>query len=160
MRNQRNRALTAGLVLIAIGLVLYLNQSIEGVGQYIGAVVGGLLLAGYFYTRNYGLLIPGCILLTLGLGYIGEQRRLLALDRGSLIPLGFGFIAVFVIQLAYERKAHWWPLIPGGILLLVAFDKFGPWMTLILEHWPLLLVLAGVLIVVSAFFGKKGGGSR
>ena len=155
MHSKQNRAIASGLVLVAVGLTLYLSQTIEGVGQYIGAVLGAILVAGYFYTRNYGFLVPGCIFLTLGLGYIGEQRRLLDFDRGSLIPLGFAFIAIFVIQFAYERKAHWWPLVPGAILLAVAFDRFGEWWGLLLQNWPLLLVAAGILVIVSAFFGKK-----
>jgi hypothetical protein len=34
-----------------------------------------------------------------------------------------GFIAIYVIAKLYERDSHWWPLIPGVILILIGVPK-------------------------------------
>ena len=66
-----------------------------------------------------------------------------------LVGLGGGFVALTVIALLYERRFEGWPLIPGAVLIVVGLRE-----TRILEyfidHWPLLLVVIGVLVLFGA----------
>ena len=57
--NQRN--FVPGLILIAIGAILFLVQTTAIGGEVIVAVIGAAFLVAYAFTRQYGFLIPGGI---------------------------------------------------------------------------------------------------
>src|SRR3970040_2162542 len=117
MINMKQGRGAAGAVLIVVGLILLASQFVKGFADHIWTLlIGGLFVAGYFYRRAYGLLIPGCILLGIGLGNLGEGSILQFGDFDS-IALGLGFLAIFVIDTLYRGRSHWWPLIPGGVLV-------------------------------------------
>ncbi|NIM62909.1 MAG: hypothetical protein GTN89_03285, partial [Acidobacteria bacterium] len=78
------------------------------------------------------------------------------IDDPWKVGLGAGFIAIFVIALVYEKRSHWWPLIPGGILLVTAFSIGEELMDFLFSGgWPLVLIIIGVIIVLGAL-GKRG----
>lgn len=155
MSEQKSRRMSAGLILIAIGLGLYLIDRVEGIGEEaVLLIIGSAFLIAYFVRRNYGLLIPGCILLGLSLGSVGENS-FLAFGESHLLGLGFGFIAIFVIARLHEGKSHWWPLIPGAVMLIVAIPRTQHLFEYVWDHWQLILVLIGVLILIGAFRGSE-----
>lgn len=151
------RQLTAGLVLIAVGVALYLFKRLEGLGEEVVLVVLGVaFLAAYFTRREYGFLVPGGILTGLGGAAVARE----AFDRGGdvwQLGLGCGFVAIWVIGRLYEGRAHWWPLIPGGILILVGLPRTAWIMRSLAENWPLILVVVGVGVVLSAVLRRPAG---
>lgn len=155
MSDRRSRRMSAGLILIAIGLGLYLIDRVEGIGEEaVLLIIGAAFLIAYFVRKNHGLLIPGCILLGLGVGKVG-QGSFLAFGESSMLGLGFGFIAIYVIARLNEGKSQWWPLIPGGMMLAMAFPGTHGFVEYLWSHWQLLLVLIGVLILIGAFRGGE-----
>lgn len=157
MNERKSSQMSAGLILIAIGLGLYAIDRVEGIGpEAVMLIIGIAFLVGYFVRKNYGLLIPGCILLGIGVGNVG-QETFLSFGESSMLGLGFGFVAIYVIARLFEGKSHWWPLIPGGLVLLMAVPMSQDWVEYLWQHWQLLLVLIGVLIVIGAF--RRGGDS-
>jgi Na+/H+ antiporter NhaB len=67
-----------------------------------------------------------------------------------------GFIAIFVLQLIVARQSHWWPLIPGGLLVLVGIaEGISQAQVLIEKGWPLILVLVGLLILAGQFWNAS-----
>ena len=69
MGDLRRRRIGAGIVLIVVGVGLYLQQHYTRIGdEAVLLILGAAFLGGYFYKRQFGLLIPGCLLLGLGLG--------------------------------------------------------------------------------------------
>jgi len=151
-----NRArLIPGLVLIVLGIAFLLAQYFEFGPALFLILLGLVFLIPYALTRSYGLLIPGCILAGVGLG--------LAFDRPPLgtaiavpLGLGLGFIAIFVLQLIVARQSHWWPLIPGGLLVLVGIAEGVPQAQVLFEKgWPLILVLVGLLILAGQFWNPN-----
>ena len=73
MSDRKSSQISAGLILIAIGLGLYLIERVEGIGsEAVMMIIGVAFLIAYFVRKNYGLLIPGWLLLGLGLGQVGE----------------------------------------------------------------------------------------
>ena len=61
-----------------------------------------------------------------------------------------------MIALLYEKRAHWWPLIPGAVLLISAFEMGEDLMRFLFSGgWPLVLVLIGVIILLGTFT-KRG----
>ena len=141
------RGVVAGLILIFLGLAFLADQLIGGFGDSaITFLIGAAFLAGYFYYRNYGLLIPGCILVGIAFGSVGEQT-VFGIGDFSQVGLGLGFIAIYLIDLAYSGSTHWWPLIPGGILVVTGLPQGE---RLFEVGWPLILVFIGLAILACA----------
>lgn len=156
MNENAKRSSAFGGGLIALGVGLYFLQFAGGLGRGIFTVLGGgVLVAGYLWSRSLLLLVPGCLLLALGLGSIG-QRSFFALDRTNWIPIGIGLVAVTVITGLYEKKPRFWPLLPGGLLILLGFE--GAWLRfkeLMRGGWPLALVALGAIVVVITLLRQR-----
>jgi len=83
-------------------------------------------------------------------------RRVDGVDNPWQVGLGAGFVAIFLIALVYEKQSHWWPLIPGGILLVTAFSIGDELMNFLFSGgWPLVLVIIGVVIVIGSFTKRR-----
>ncbi len=149
MAHSKEARMATAAVLILLGLALFVFQFVQGtIAVLLFLLVGALFVAGYLYWRAYGLLIPGCILLGIGLGSIGENIPL-GVSNFSSIGLGIGFIGIYVIHWLYERKSVWWPFIPGGILILIGVASSSHAVAEVLSKgWPLLLVLAGLVVLI------------
>jgi hypothetical protein len=148
-----------GILLIVLGLILFGGQLLPGVfGSVTLLVIGIAFVAAYFYTRAYGLLIPGGILVGLGvgdlLGALSGLVPLLHVDLGAA-GLGFGFILIYLIDRTVRGQTHWWPLVPGGILLVVGLLQ-GLWdlQRIVL---PLAIVGVGVWLLASAMGWTRRG---
>ncbi len=147
-----NRArLIPGLILIALGITLLLGQYLDSVPGVFLTLLGLAFLIPYALTRVYALLIPGGILAGLGIGLLFD-RPPLGTEVAAPIGLGLGFIAIFVVQLIVARAAHWWPLVPGGILVLVGVVQGVPQAQILFaKGWPLILVFIGLMILAGQF---------
>jgi len=133
---------TGAIALIIIGAVLFALQFSRGPAEVIVfLVVGAALLFGYFQRKSYSMLIPGCILLGLGFGALGDRTGI-DFDNFSSFGLGLGFLAIFIIDTIVRGRTHWWPLIPGGILALVSLIVLAEegFESDLLRWWPLLLI--------------------
>ena len=142
-----------GIVLIILGFALFgMVRADQYRSEIIPILLGGILLVVYFFRKSYLLLIPGCLLLGLGLGGIVDPHVSNTFDVKAL-GIGIGFIGVYLIHRSYAGKAHWWPLIPGllfiadgmSVILKELMDILG-------EGWPLILVIIGIVII---FRGMK-----
>jgi len=154
--SKRRQRLIAGLTLILLGLALFALDRIEGLGQAaVFFLVGGAFLAAYLARREYGFLIPAGVLLGLGLGKIGRHGLLGFADNPLPFGLGCGFVSIWVIALLYQRRSPWWPLIPGAILILVGLPDTEVWLQAVRDNWPLLLVVAGVIVLLAGLLGPK-----
>jgi hypothetical protein len=152
--NERDRGrVTAGIILMLLGLGLFGVQFIKGLGaEVILFVLGGMFIIGYLYTRIYALLIPGCILVGIGLGTLGGETIFDVSGNFTTLGLGVGFVAIYVIDLIYRRNSHWWPLVPGLILIFTGLVTINANLQRLLSRgWPLVLVFLGLMILVGAF---------
>ena len=154
--NPRTRQFT-GIGLVVIGALLFYLQWRGGASQAVVlAIIGGTFVLGYFARKQYNLLVPGGVLLGLALGSVIEQQAP-RLSNPSALGIGIGFIGIYVIDRLYRKESTWWPLIPGGILVIsgiaTAMEK-AAW--LFSKGWPLLLVIAGVL-VLTGIVGRGRG---
>jgi len=141
---QRNQTVL-GLILVGLGVLFLVARNTNLGGWIFLAGIGAIFLVAYVTTRNYGMLIPGCILLGLGAGEgLGN----------SGLGLGLGFIGIFVVDSVVRgRMSHWWPLIPGLVISLseagsLTIPGLGTLGSVVNDWWPLALVLIGVLILV------------
>lgn len=154
--NRNSGALVGAVLLIVIGagaLVANLGGGKAGENA-IPLAIGVAFMVAYALTRRYGYLVPGGILSGIGAGILAAFL-VGATDSGpyAVIGGGLGFVLIYAIDLlASGQRAHWWPVIPGGVMLLVGgglatnneglISRVGTWS-------PLLLVALGVWILVA-----------
>lgn len=166
--NERRSRLITALILIAVGGILLIGQLTEQ-WEFVLLVLGVGFLGAYFLTRNYGFLVPGGILSGIGVGVLLET--LISDVPGDfeaalfLVPFGCGFILIWILDRVYTQESNWWPLIPGGIMVViglavgiggVALDLLA----LVGTWWPLILVLIGGWILFNLWReGQLGGGA-
>ena len=143
MRERKRRQVFTGLCLIVLGTALYLLEYVGNVDRAATFfLIGGAFLAAYFYYRQFGYLIPGSLMLGLGISRFAELSQ--------MVGLGFGFIGITLLALAYQRQFHWWPLIPGAATILIGIERLD-YVRKLFQNWPLLLVAVGLLILIGAF---------
>lgn len=140
--------LVAGVSLVVAGLGLFALEAFDTGGDVaILFAIGAVFLAFYFMRRIYGLLVAGSIILGVGLGQFLDQTTDFSGDV-NVIGIGLGFVAIYVIDRLRRSTAHWWPLVPGGILLVIGISSLaGARAELI---WPAMLVVAGVALLIGA----------
>lgn len=96
---------------------------------YIVSGVGLTLLIWGLYSRLFGLIIAGSLLVAIGPGiYLawGTELAVNALTRVGMMlvvfSLGWGLLVLFARKL--YLKFIWWPLIPGGVLAMVGWGLY------------------------------------
>jgi hypothetical protein len=109
----------AGILFLLLNLGL-LSPAEDAIWTVLFILGGAAFLAAYGRDRaRWWALIPGFVLLSLG-ALIGLSAFVPAFDErwgGSLVlgGIGLSFWAVYL-----NDRAHWWAIIPGGVLLTLA----------------------------------------
>ncbi len=143
METKKKGSYVSGIILIILGIGYISGFSFLGHNaRNIQVLLGGLFLAGYFYKDSYGLLIPGCLLL--GIAFSDPLAAVFHRVHFPTLGLGVGFIAIYFIDLVNKGKTHWWPLIPGSILLI---PKIFSMRMLFSIGWGVALIAFGIYIV-------------
>ncbi len=153
--------IAAGLALIVLGGVLLALERLDAGahGHLLFILIGGVFVAGYLYRRAFGLLIPGALLLGIGGGLAFEELDSRSFGDGENVALGLGagFILIYVASMLYERRNRWWPLIPGGVLVIASLPEFV-WMEDVLDFWPVAVMAVGVLLLVRVILARQKEG--
>ncbi len=153
--------IAAGLALIVLGgVLLFLERLDSGAhGYLLFILIGGVFVAGYLYKRAFGLLIPGALLLGIGGGLVFEDLHSGPFVDGDNVALGLGlgFILIYVASLLYERQNRWWPLIPGGFLVIASLPEFV-WVDDVLDFWPVAVMAVGVLLLFRGVASRQREG--
>jgi hypothetical protein len=155
---RQSRVVTLGAILVVIGaaLLAYRFSDTLAAGG-VTLVIGLIFLTAWAFTGRFGLLVPGGVLGGLAFGMIVRDAGL----AGSPVALGLGlgFVAIYVLD-GLRRSAwpHWWPLVPGGVLILVAaLQATSGWDALGAFAWPLVLIATGLTVLAVA---RSRRGSR
>ncbi len=158
-----NPRVMTGVVVIALGVVMLIASLTDSqlVGQMIVLLLGVIFLTWGVMVRHPAPLIPGCILTGLGVGIVLSQwlfTNISGQAQGGIVTLclGLGFLLIMPAQQFVTRQtAHWWPLIPGGILTLTGFglllgDAGVTMLTWMGRLWPLALIAVGGALLYQA----------
>lgn len=163
----RRSALVWGAVLVMFGFIMLLG-TVTGWSVVQLALLPALatvfLIAG-IALRSPGAMIPAGILYGVGAGTIlvdAFKDQLAGETSGGLFvtSLGAGFLLIPAFQAVFTRDTHWWPFIPGtillcvGIALMIGGAALGV-LDVLGRMWPLALIVLGVWIVWRAFRGKS-----
>ena len=145
----RRGRIAAGAIFIVVGLGILGLQVVDEVGDSIWLfIIGTLFIAAYLFRRAYGLLVAGSIVTGIALSQVGEEV-FGSVSEITSVGLGAGFIAIYVIDRLYTGSSHWWPLVPGGILVMSGLASIGePFSRLLDWAWPLLMIIAGLALLL------------
>lgn len=151
--------LIPGSVFAGTGACLLLSPlRVVDFALYIGLALGLMFIAWGANTRLIGLVIPGAIVLSGGLGvYLGWGHGGVInglSDTGVMLvyfSLGWGLITVFSRFIL--DKFVWWPLIPGGILAMTGWGLYlggnpGTALAFISNTGSIGLILLGLYLLV------------
>ena len=158
------------MVVVVLGLVMLVSTLTDSqlVGQMIVLLLGVIFLAWGVLVRHPGPLIPGCILTGLGVGILVSQWLSTSISgeaQGGLVTLGLGlgFLLIMPVQqFVTQQTAHWWPLIPGGILSVTGCGLLlgDPGMLWIGRLWPLALIGVGAVLLYQALRPRHPASDR
>ena len=117
------------------------------------AFLGGMGLGFWavYLRRNdqWWAIIPGGVLLTLGFSSALTEAFRVS-DTGGVFFVGLGLTFLLVALLARMK----WAYIPAGVLLVFGFLLGAPFTGLLGYAWIGVLLLAGILLVISALRSK------
>jgi hypothetical protein len=168
MSGPDRRGLNVGVALLAVGVYFILKQSFHfrGPGPLL-ILIGTVLLALSALRQFRGPLVPACVLLGLGAGFLlrdpldqwmpGWATLLLGLGSGLLLASGLDHTA------GKQRRTT--TLVPGIVLVTIAAVTALSANLRIPESvyeslwrfWPFALVAAGAVLVLQAIRGRKTG---
>ena len=147
-----------GFFLIGMGIIFLIGNlsrvGMESLWPVFPLTVGLAFCVGYFYDRkNYGLLMPGSILIVVSLLFFycnfTDWWHMETLWPVFILAPAVGFLAMY-----FGGAKEQGLLIPAGILsgvgiiFLFVTSGFG-------DYWPLFLILAGVLLILLKGLPKK-----
>lgn len=151
-----------GLALLLFGLFLLLSQLNLIPGETFLIFLGIVFIGVYYITGKVGFLIPGCILLGFGIGVTVLELRILEMPDYMLV---FGGLAVgfYLISILGFKKTGTWPLIPGTVILLLAFFIYGMETGFVQNSMkaylelalPVILIGFGTLVLIRSFVRPK-----
>jgi hypothetical protein len=168
-RNRRWATVPSGLILMAIGILLLLNNLEVLHFEFrnlwsLGLAAFGLLF--FFSIRNKphkGAVFPGTILLLAGLFLFLWENRMVPRGDGTMWPAFLIIVGIaFVVLYIWDRRERE-TLVLGVVLVVIGaifmadtyyYLPWSPW-ELILRSWPLILVIVGISILLRGWERRK-----
>jgi hypothetical protein len=152
----RNRA-AGGVLLIAVGLLLLAGQIIR-VDHLFLPILGGVFILAAVTQRNPGLLVPGGILMGIGVGSFLTDNVFFAMAEPVrsglfLVSLAGGFVLITVLSTLFTRHTQVWALFPATIIgliggaLLIGGSAINV-LAFLGQVWPVFLILGGLMMLV------------
>lgn len=157
--SQHHRRGLAGLALVVIGALTLVDTLTQAdlLGLLFLPALGLLFLTWGVLSRQVGPMVPGGVLLGVGVGVL-LTRDALVQSNGKehaailLLCIGLGFALTTLLSLVFTARRPWWPLLPAGLLVLLSLAFFLGGTPLELariigKFWPLLLVGVGLYLL-------------
>jgi hypothetical protein len=177
IKNERREGVIGGIILTVIGTLVLVGQAVDTgwLGGLIPLGLGIIFMSWGILKREAGLMIPGGILGGIGVGIaligtpLGDLPLLstLVVDDGAVFMGAFalGWFSITIASALFARETMWWALIPGGIFALIAAGiglggAFLSALSLLGTYWPVLLIIAGLVIVVRQLRGPHADGGE
>ena len=154
-----NRMRTIGLVLVAVGAVVFVNNT--GILGVLPAFIWVSLLfalgAGFWINSRDNLLPWQRVL---GFAIIGVVAIVTSGDLGGAAATGFIGMAFALVYLASPNPERWWALIPMGVLgsvtlMILGGELFPRW-----DTTPLLFLGFAATFTLLYLIPKEHGGRR
>jgi hypothetical protein len=146
-----------GTVVVGIGLFLLLAQFVPDVGSWIPLIVGLVFIGAALQRREYGFLVPGGIISGVGVGVL-LQRVVNEPWDGAVVlfSVAAGFASIWVLGRLLRLPGNTpWPLIPAGIITLVAGVQLSDADVGVMRLWPIAIIAIGAVILGSELVRRR-----
>ena len=165
---RRNRGLVVGALMLLFGAVLLIETLTTWtlIPTLVMPLLGLTFLIWGSVTRHAGLIIPGGIVLGVGVGTALIAQRIAPVggtDEGAimLLSLALGFAVITPFTWAFTDHMHWWALIPAAVLAFLGVSLLsGEWGAQALiwfgMFWPVALIIGGAAIVWNVLRKRSG----
>ena len=142
------------LVLVGIGLLIQAALPIDTIsaGTVLLFALGIALIAGWLFGGSWLAAIPGTLLVALGVARLISELNIYNGSGTTALSLAAGFLVIWVIGLARERRSRW-PLVVAAILGLIGgIQVFGNLQNIpeLGVVWPVVIIAVGVLLLISS----------
>ncbi len=157
-----------GAILLGLGVILFAAERVPESYESLAVIAGiGLILVTIaLATRAYGPLIPGGLMVGIGLGVSAvENLPVEGLAAAGVIlgGIGVGFMLVYLLDILFLRASNAWPMIPAALLIIggaifyfAARAGVGAEAQDILNMlWGFLLIAFGVWIIARQILPRK-----
>jgi hypothetical protein len=117
-------------VLAAMSLLLWLIPwTLVDLSIFLPTSIGLILLICVLLYRKFGLIIPGCLVITISPGVffawgLPIETNNLAKAGTMLVTFALGWGLITVFSRVITEQFIWWPLIPGGVLAMVGWGLY------------------------------------
>ncbi|MFP3895339.1 MAG: hypothetical protein ACLFV5_00670 [Anaerolineales bacterium] len=149
-------ALIPGFILLGISALILLGEFFPAAEDTIGGPFFLLAISASFWIiylihrEHWWAIIPGGVLLSVAV-VAALENVALGFDPGGIVLLGIGLTFLLLAMVPIEGMRMRWPLIPGGILLLIGIVVMAGEVAVLQYVWPAALILGGLYLVVRNF---------
>lgn len=158
--NRRGRLVAGGVLLAVAGAALAAPYLPPGfAGRAFVPFLGVAFVVWAALSRSIGLLVPGGVLLGVG---VGAWLQASYGPAAFLFSLAGGFLSISVLSMLIFGAKHktWWTVFPaGGLAFAGIVVSGGPAVREVLRgmqnYWPYALIVVAVALIVSALQTPK-----
>ncbi len=128
---------------------------------YISVPLGVVFLLWGISEKKFGLIIPGSLIATMAMGvFMGwrdsTQPEGLQESGTMLVWFALGWMLIVVLSRVITKRFIWWPLIPGGIMLMVGSGLYiggnpGNTLDFLGNTGSIGLILFGIYLILLKF---------
>jgi hypothetical protein len=144
-----------GILLVLVGVALLIQAALPTyvtTGTVLLIAIGVALIAGWLFSGSWLAIIPGLLLLALGIANLIRELNIYTGPGITAFSLAVAFVLIWAIGLARDRPSRW-PLVLAGILGLVGAVQIVGRLSAVPELgfvWPIVIVAVGVLLLINA----------
>jgi hypothetical protein len=152
-------AVIPGMVLLSLGVLILLGGFAPGLADVVGGAIflGGISVAFwlvfFLIPQNWWAIIPAGVLMTLAAVTVIPDTA--SIETGGIFFLGLALTFLALALISVEGKRMTWPLIPGGILLIMGIMLLLTQTDLINFIWPIALILIGLFLVLRPYLRRR-----
>ncbi|MFO7916888.1 MAG: hypothetical protein R6V13_02265 [Anaerolineae bacterium] len=149
-------ALIPGFILLGISALIFLGEFFPTAEETIGGPLFLMALSASFWIvylihkEHWWAVIPGGVLLSVAV-VAALENMALGFDPGGIVLLGIGLTFLLLAIVPTDEERMRWPLIPGGILLLIGIVAMAEEVAVLQYVWPAVLILGGLYLVLRNF---------
>ena len=110
-----------GILLVLVGAALLIQAALPTyvtTGTVLLVAIGVALVAGWLFSGSWLAIIPGLLLLALGIANLIRELNIYTGPGITAFSLAVAFVLIWAIGLARDRPIRW-PLVAAGILGLI-----------------------------------------
>ena len=144
-----------GFLLVLVGVALLIQALLPTsvtTGTVLLIAIGVALIAGWLFSGSWLAVIPGLLLLALGIANIIRELNIYTGPGITAFSLAVAFVLIWAIGLARDRPSRW-PLVFAGLLGLIGLVQVVGQLSAVPELgfvWPIVIIVVGVVLLINA----------